>query len=299
MFAFARGLNAASVSGTLPFCYPREITGNADDGGKGRNSALTEQRTVNMHFYSCFADFYDSLTQNVQYPERADYLLRLFERHDHRPGLTLDLACGTGSLTIELKKRGLDIFGADASEEMLTLAQQKACDADLEILFLHQHMQRLRLFGPVDTCICTLDSINHLNTEQDVVRTFCAVEKHLADDGLFVFDANTVFKHREILGENCFILENDQVFCAWQNRYSEKGNRVLITLDFFVPSGKHYERCSEQFPEYAYTREKTEEMLSRAGLRIEAVYDDMSFDEPTETTQREIYVIRKEKYESR
>ena len=243
--------------------------------------------------YSYFADYYDGLTENVDYRQKADYLLRLFERYDHQPGLTLDLACGTGSLTVELKKRGVDIFGADASSDMLSHAQMKAYDEELEILFLHRKMQELELFGKINTCICTLDSINHITSKKDLSRAFERVSLFLEEDGLFVFDANTVYKHKEILGDNCYIYDTDKVFCAWQNNYNEKNHKVIITLDFFEPDGKKYRRSSEQFAERAYTHDEMTEMLASAGLEIAAIYGDMSFDPPAEDSQREIYLVRK------
>lgn len=250
-----------------------------------------------MSSYSFFAQYYDTLTENAEYEKRADHLMELFRRHGHKPGVTLDLACGTGSLTIALCKRGIDIFGADASSDMLSIAQQKAYEADKQILFLCQKMQKLELYGNIDTCICSLDSINHLTSENDVVRTFRRIEKYLSPDGLFVFDANTVYKHKHILGNNCFIYDTDTVFCAWQNSFSEENNRVDITLDFFAPDGKKYQRYTEEFSEYAYTQEKMEEMLHKAGLKAAAVYDELSFDEPKENSQRLVYAVRKESYE--
>ncbi len=245
--------------------------------------------------YSFFAEYYDCLTGNVDYSRKADYLIRLFERYGHDPGVTLDLACGTGSLTIEMKKRGIDIFGADASEEMLSQAMCKACDEELEILFLRQKMQELQLYGKIDTCICTLDSINHITSSTVLTRAFSKISEYLDDNGLFVFDANTVYKHRNILGDNCYIYDNKDVFCAWQNNFNEKNNKVIITLDFFEPDGERYKRSSEQFAERAYTHEQMEQMLGESGLIIDAIYDDMSFDPPVENSEREIYVVRKMK----
>ncbi len=243
--------------------------------------------------YSYFADYYDDLTGNVDYSSKADYLQKLMQRHGHNFGLTLDLACGTGTMTIELKKRGIDIFGADMSSDMLSQAQMKASEEGLNILFLCQKMQKLELFGKIDTCICTLDSVNHITSKDELTDAFSKVAQYLADDGLFVFDANTVYKHKCILGDNCYIYDNKNVFCAWQNNYNEKNNKVIITLDFFEPEGEAYVRTSEQFAERAYTRDEMSEMLEKAGMRIEAVYDDMTFNPPQETAQREIYVVRK------
>ena len=246
-----------------------------------------------MSAYTYFAEFYDALTLNVEYEKKADYLMSIFERHGHKPGLTLDLACGTGSLTLELHKRGVDIFGADASSDMLSIAQQKFDEEERHTLFLRQKMQKLQLYGKIDTCICTLDSINHLTSTQDVINTFKGVSEYLQDDGLFVFDCNTIYKHKYVLGDNCYIYDTERVFCAWQNNYFEKDNRVIITLDFFEPDGNSYKRFSEQFSERAYSGEELASMLEQAGLVIEAVYDDMSFDDPKPDSQREIYVVRK------
>ncbi|MEE1330018.1 MAG: hypothetical protein U0K18_02265, partial [Acutalibacteraceae bacterium] len=52
-----------------------------------------------MSGYSCFAEVYDSLMEDVDYPRRAEFLLKLFEKYDRRPKLMLDLACGTGGFS--------------------------------------------------------------------------------------------------------------------------------------------------------------------------------------------------------
>lgn len=246
-----------------------------------------------MSGYAYFAEFYDALTQNVGYEERADYLLSLLERHHHTPGLTLDLACGTGSLTLALHRRGVDIFGADASSEMLSMAQQKFMEDGRQTLFLCQKMQHLTLHGPVHTCICTLDSLNHLSSAEEVVQTFQRIARYLDEDGLLVFDCNTVYKHRHILADNCYIYDTQEVFCAWQNNYFEEQHEVVVTLDFFEPDGKHYRRYTEQFSERAYAEEDMREMLRQAGLVTEAVYEEMRFSAPRPETQREIFVVRK------
>ena len=115
-----------------------------------------------MSGYSVFAQYYDELTRNVRYAERAEYFLALLKRLEHAPGLTLDLACGTGSLTLELFCRGVDIYGVDASVAMLSQAREKCMNVGADILFLCQKMQSIDLYGTVDTVICSLDSINHL-----------------------------------------------------------------------------------------------------------------------------------------
>ena len=158
-------------------------------------------------------------------------------------------------------------------------------------------MQNLDLYSTVDTVFCTLDSISHITNEKDLLSVFERVYDNLSESGLFVFDVNTVYKHREILGDNCYIYDMENVFCAWQNNYESENNSVMITLDFFEKKGDHYLRSSEQFFERAYTRDEMSGLLSEAGFCIESVYGELSFTAPSETEQREFYVVRKIKNE--
>ena len=246
-----------------------------------------------MSKYDIFAQYYDLLTSNVDYAGRAEYLMELFRRLHHPAGITLDLACGTGSLTLELSKRGVDVYGLDASPSMLAVASEKCFENQLSILFLCQKMQCLDLYGTVDTVVCALDSLNHLADIQQIEQTFKKVHLFLNPEGLFVFDMNTVFKHREILKDNVFIYDMEDIFCVWQNRLRPQSDQVDITLDFFEKSGKLYERSREHFAEVAFPSDRIVKALQNAGFSDIAVYDDMSFAPPKLDSQRLVYVARK------
>ena len=242
--------------------------------------------------YNSFSEYYDALMQNVGYKERCDYIMEVFERLGHDMGLSLDLACGTGSLTVELKKRGVDIYGIDASYDMLSHAREKAEENDVDILFLCQKMQSIDLYGTIDTCVCTLDSINHLTKETDVQKTFDRVSLFMNKGGYFLFDANTIYKHEKVLSDNTFVYDTDDVFCVWQN--SLKENCVVdIELDFFEREGKVYYRTEEKFSERAYSTEQMRIMLEKAGFEVVSLYGDMTFDAPKEDEQRIIYIAKK------
>ena len=157
-----------------------------------------------MRAYSVFAQYYDELTVNVEYPKRAEYLIKLMERLGHTPGLTLDLACGTGSLTLELYRRGIDIYGVDSSVEMLSEARAKCAEAGADILFLCQKMQAIDLYGTVDTAICTLDSLNHLSSGEELGKVFSKVAFFMNPQGYFIFDMNTLYKHENILANETY-----------------------------------------------------------------------------------------------
>lgn len=242
--------------------------------------------------YGIFAEFYDELTQNVDYNRRAAYLAVLLAKFGHNAGLTLDLACGTGSLTIELAKLGIDVYGIDGSEEMLAAAQEKAFEQNIDTMFLCQKMQEIDLYGTTDTCICSLDSINHLTDISDVQKTFERVSLFMNKGGYFVFDVNTVYKHKEILANNTFVYDTDNVYCVWQNSLKEN-NVVDMDLTFFVPDGENYTRYDESFSERAYTTEELTELLNNAGFEIQAIYGDMGFNKPRDNEQRIVIAAKK------
>lgn len=244
-----------------------------------------------MASYVSFARFYDGLMEDADYKKRCAYLLELAKRHNHDMGLTLDLACGTGSLTRELCRNGIDVYGVDASAEMLSEAMQKTAEEGLDILYLRQKMQKLNLYGTINTCVCTLDSINHLTSVDDVRKAFDRVGLFMDNDGLFVFDVNTLYKHRSVLADNTFVFENESVYCVWQN-CPDRDDIINITLDFFEKEENVYYRTSESFAERAYSDELIRELLAGAGFEVEAVYGDLTFESPAEDEQRAIYVAK-------
>ena len=161
------------------------------------------------------------------------------------------------------------------------------------ILYICQDMCTLELAEKVDTCFCTLDSLNHLTELSEVKETVRRVGEYMNRGGLFIFDVNTPYKHREILGNNAFTIENDDVFCAWQN-VTEDGMLTEILLDFFEEQEDgSYQRYSEQFFERAYTREELTNALNKAEFELLAVYGDLTCEPPTEDEQRAVYIARK------
>lgn len=246
-----------------------------------------------MSAYSVFAQYYDTLTKNVEYLKWADYLLELMKQLGHEPGLTVDLACGTGSLTLELFRRGIDIYGVDASVAMLSEAREKCVEAEADILFLCQKIQDLDLYGTVDTAICTLDSLNHLHSREDVQKAFLKVSLFMNPGGWFLFDMNTPYKHEKILGDNTFVYDMDEVYCVWQNHYSRPNHKVEIQLDFFQREEEAYFRSSESFFELAYPSEMILEMLKESGFENILLYEPFTFDLPGNDSQRIMYAARK------
>lgn len=244
--------------------------------------------------YNAFAAFYDSLTGNVSYGERAAYFDQILKQYQEKAGLLLDLACGTGSLSLELAALGYDVIGVDGSSDMLSVALQKAAEQGRDVLFLCQDMTRLDLYGTIDAAVCALDSINHLTDPRRVQRVFSKVSLFLNPGGIFVFDVNSPYKHRQVLGNNTFVYDEEKVFCVWQNALEEETDTVTIRLDFFEKEEDgSYRRSGEEFRERAYGDEDLRRMLDIAGFQVEALYEGDSFRPPTDRSERLVYVARK------
>jgi len=242
--------------------------------------------------YSSLAMVYDRLME-VDYSERAEYLLSLFSLHGGKYGTLLDLACGSGSLTLELAKRGCDMVAVDGSEDMLAAAMEKGADADVEALWLCQDMTELDLYGTVEGAVCTLDSLNHLPSSAAVGEVLRRLSLFVEPKGLLIFDVNTPYKHREVLGDNAFVFEEEDFLCAWRNRYTVRDNKVTMLLDIFVEQEDGvYERFEEEITERAYSLKKWEEMLKAAQFTPLAVYGDLTTEAPCATEERWVIVAR-------
>ena len=247
-----------------------------------------------MAYERGFASVYDRFSDDAEYEKRAEYLLGLLRDGGVTEGILLDVACGTGKLTELLCGRGYEIIAADVSPEMLLIARERLAAADPDALLLCQDMRELDLYGTVDAAVCTQDSVNHLTEEEDVAAAFASVSLFLRPGGLFVFDVNTPFKHRQVLSGNTFVYEDDDAFLVWQNTECDEEGYVDIMIDVFTEaSDGRYDRASEDFTERAYPPERLCALLEQAGLTVEGVYGDLTRTPPEEDEERLCIVARK------
>lgn len=244
-----------------------------------------------MSRYATFARYYDRLTRNVDYPKMARKIKEYLQKYRPNSELLLDLACGTGSLSVELSKIGFDVIGTDESCEMLSEAIGKNAGLERPVLFLNQGMQDLDLYGTVDAAVCTLDSVNHVTDEKILNDVFGKVSLFLEPDGVFIFDVNTPYKHEKILANETYVYDCEEVYCVWQN--STKNGVTQISLDFFEYEEGAYYRSSETFCEVAYSDETIVRLLENNKMTVCARFDDYTEKKVGTTTQRVVYVARK------
>lgn len=248
--------------------------------------------------YGDFAQAYDALTFNVPYDEIAKYYNDILCSLTNNKKL-LDMGCGTGNLTMRMARLGFDVIGQDASPEMLTQAAAKPMRAagepgGLNIRWICQDMADTELAEPVDAVISTLDSVNHLESAGEIERCFCAAAQALKPGGVFAFDVNTVYKHREILGSNTFVYDVDGVYCVWQNEFDPSDNGVDIELDlFFEEEDGAYTRGYESFREIALSEGELRRMLKNSGFQIVEIWEYMTKCIPNERSEKLMIAARK------
>lgn len=248
--------------------------------------------------YLNFARFYDSLTSNISYSDRAKYFKSIVDDLFPKAEILLDLACGTGSLSLELDKLGFDVIAVDASEAMLSELYDKKIENSADgILVLCQKMEELDLYGTVDVTVCALDSVNHITDKNTLQTAFNKVSLFTVPGGLFIFDANTEYKHQTILANNTFVYDLDDVYCVWQNSFDSDENIVSMDIDFFYPdesSGSSaYFRASDTISEKAYSIDELSDMLKKAGFEIVHLFGDYNLLAPTENEERVVFIARK------
>ena len=247
-----------------------------------------------MSGYSKFAWFYDRLTENVDYDLIGNRIDKLVSRFGGRKNILLEIGCGTGTLCEKMSGLGYDVIGVDSSQEMLSEALDKKYESGSEIQYLCQDMTELDMYGTIDVTVSVLDSINHLADVESIRKTFERVSLFAFPDGLFIFDMNTVYKHRQILGNNSYIYDLDSLFCSWQNEYSSQDDSVEMFLDFFEEQEDgRYERFQESFKEIAIEEAEIDRLLNETGFEILAKYDDYSDRPVNDKTQRIVYVTKK------
>ena len=244
-----------------------------------------------MSSYEALAGAYDVLTEDVQYRRRADYLVRQFRRSPIPVHTVLDLACGTGSIACLLSAKGYEVTATDASEEMLTVAAEKAASLTVERppFFLHQTMPRLQLLQQVDAAVSTLDAVNYMTRAADVKETFRRVFRYLKPGGRFIFDVNSPYKLRRMDGQ-VWLDETEDVYCVWRTDFSARTKVCTYWVDLFeLQEDGSWSRSVEEHRERAWEVEELTAWLREAGFAEIIVTGDLTMEPPGEQEDRLIF----------
>ncbi|MDF2883168.1 MAG: methyltransferase family protein [Clostridiaceae bacterium] len=245
-----------------------------------------------MECYDKFAHIYDKLiNSDIDYSKWAHIILQVCNEEHINKDVYLDLACGTGNITQYIGKSFKQVWGVDLSSEMLCEAQNKLKESGIKGNLIQQNICCLNLNKKFDLITCCLDSTNYITDENELEKYFQGVYNHLNPNGIFVFDINSYYKISEILGNNIFHFDNDDVVYIWDNEFDNEIVDMFIT--FFIKSGELYERFDEEHRERAYKESQLEAVLDKVGFSIIKRLDNYESSKISRTTERIAYFLRK------
>ena len=245
-----------------------------------------------MDCYKEFAHIYDELiNSDIDYKIWASKILCICSEYDINMDSYLDLACGTGNLTIEIASEFKHIWAVDLSSDMLSEAEKKMRDALIKAKFVCQDICQLNLNSTFNLITCCLDSSNYILEEENFEKYLLGVYDLLKDDGLFIFDINSYYKLTNVLGNNIYNYDSDDVVYIWENYLED--DIVDMNLTFFAKEGQVYRRFDEHHSERAYKEEYVESILEEIGLEIIKKMDNYEEKAVSESTERICYVLKK------
>lgn len=244
--------------------------------------------------YNEFAYFYDEFNGEADYDALFAYVLRKLKENGIQNGIVADFGCGTGDLTLMLSQAGYDVIAVDQSEEMLAVLRDKADQLGIAqgLLLLRQNLLELDLFGTIRAAVSTFDTYSHIGPWQNFEKAIRRAALFMEKGGVFLFDLNTPYKNRQVLGENLFTFEGPDASCRWQNHYLAEEQAVEISIDI------HYndtdEDFHEQFKEYSYELQQVTQVLEKYGFAVQSVEDGESFGALQPDSQRFIFTCIKQ-----
>ncbi len=212
--------------------------------------------------YDCFAYFYNKYwTINAPlYLEKALDIL-LLEKLEEKAHI-LDVCCGTGNVAGLLSERGYNMTGLDGSKLMLDYAKENAPAVE----FVQADARDFNLGRKFQAITCLFDSINHLLSKDDVLLVFKNIYEHLEENGIFVFDTNSLSSSEDVDLSDFSAVEEQEVFIS-QGSYNSIEKLITYFLTAFVKENNKWERYDNKIYERYYEEELLISILKKAGFR--------------------------------
>lgn len=246
-----------------------------------------------MESYRELAPVYDRLMSHVNFKNVTEFYLSLAKIHGFKGTRILDLACGTGNITLELFRQGYVVTGIDLSEDMLTMAEEKIRSAGYKPDFYCQNMINLQVPAQYDLVISAFDSLNYILEEKELGQVIARVHSGLRAGGLFIFDTHSPYKFEVIFGNNTFTYSSPEYSYIWQNSFDQKKNICSMSLDIFIRMKDDiYRRIEEFHQERCYFPEQMQVLLENNRFEVLGIYGDQKLKRPGIKAERLYFVAR-------
>ena len=210
----------------------------------------------------------------------------------------LELACGSGRLTIPLAREGINITGMDISVEMLQLAKVKASQSGASLRLIQGDMRRFDLGEKFKFIFIPAQSLSHLHTRPEIEDCFSCVRRHLAEEGRFLI---------ELFNSSVRLLarETDRRHTMDQYRDPKSGTQVFVTAEvrydsasqvnhirwFFREEGSN-EETALSFEMRQFFPQEIDALLWYNGFLIEHKYGSYEEGEFSSESPKQLLVCR-------
>ncbi len=243
-------------------------------------------------YTSYFAAVYDRIMSEVPYDFWFSYLKELLAYYQIKPVKILELACGTGNMSMRLAKLNdcEKLLATDLSAEMLEKAASKVNDKQKNIIFQQADMRKIIRPEKFDLVVSFFDSINYLLTTEELAQTFSNVYQLLAKEGFFIFDMNSMQQLLNI-EEGTMVFEEDNFSVYWEDLVDQSSKRWQVNLKICLEESGKLNCYQELHEEQGYQIEVIEKLLYQAGFQAVKVFKAFTFHQGDDNYGNRLYFI--------
>lgn len=238
--------------------------------------------------YGKFAAVYDGLMEDIPYEEYVEWVASHVSS-----GKLLDVACGTGTLSQLFAEMGYDVTASDLSQDMLTIANQRFQVANQSIPVLQLSMDQLEGLSGFDIVTVAIDSLNYLQSEEQVQQTFKEIYHALNTGGHFFFDVHSLYKIDTVFMDSPFVYDAEEIAYIWHTEPGHTPYSVVHDMTFFVQQDQLFERFEETHEQRTFSVEVYRDWLEAAGFTVKSVTADFSSEQPKPESERIFFYARK------
>ncbi|MFC1490152.1 class I SAM-dependent DNA methyltransferase [Candidatus Latescibacterota bacterium] len=239
--------------------------------------------------YGELAKIYDRVMDHVKYDEWADYISSVFDQFNINVTKILEIACGTGNFSLYLNERGYDITCTDLSAEMLNIAAAKFENNNIPKKLFAANMSALPLKAEFDAVLCLYDSVNYLLDSKNILKTFADIHSVLRTGGIFIFDVCTVKNSKLYFSNNTMFEELGDI--KYERKCTFNDTDCIQENIFILDSNdKNY---VERHLQRIYSLKEIEDFISESSFEKLGIFNDLTFFEGTEDSERVHFVLRK------
>lgn len=242
----------------------------------------------NRSYTFSFASIYDDIMGAVPYNLWYDYLHEIMDFYKlKKADKVLDLACGTGNMSILFAENNYQVTGIDLSSQMLEVAREKAEEIEQEIVFINSDLRDFHVREKYDMAYCLFDSINYILKKDELRMVFDNVYQSLAEEGFFIFDMNTINRLMSIR-PGTTVIKGENYSCIWEDIIDQKKKLWQVKLKIYLRKlGEYFEELHQ---ETGYKIEEIKDLLKNVGFKYIDVYKAYTLSRADDNDNR-IYFI--------